>query len=399
MKFLLLLIFASVCYFSYPKHQREETKISMINQPLILAGLGGVGRSLVKLLGSSKQVLAKQGISLTVVAMCDSSGCIHNKGRVLDDATVTAAVQAKVDGKKLSSLSDSSSDTVLQVVQSFGEKAIVVDCSASDNLIPALLLALEKGGGCCFANKKPLTSKQEYFDQMFSPTNHARIGYESSVGAGTPMIAALQRLIAGGDEVMKVQGTFSGTLGYLMSGLQEGTPYSEVVKKAYDLGYTEPEPRDDLGGVDVGRKALILARTLGWKMEMKDVEIEPLYPDEFASLSVPDFLKSLHKLDESYKEKTEAASVSGTALRYVASVDNGKCKVGLKAVPLDSPIGRLSGTANMVEFYTKIYGDSPLVIQGAGAGGDVTAAGVLADIVQVANVIHSHDDRSHKSGL
>lgn len=365
----------------------------MLIQRLILAGLGGVGQSLVKLLKSSAPVLAKQGLQLEVVALCDSTGCIHDKGQPLDSQTITNAMQAKANKQKLTSLPGSSSASVLDVVGICGEGAIVVDCSASDSLMPALLLALDKDGGCCFANKKPLTSSQAHFDEMFSPTNHARVGYESSVGAGTPMVAALQRIIAGGDEVVRIQGTFSGTLGYLMSGLEGGTPYSEVVQKAYDLGYTEPEPRDDLGGVDVGRKALILARTLGWKMEMKDVDIEPLYPASFKDLDVKGFLAALSQLNDDYSQKTKAATSEGKCLRYIASVEGGHCKVGLKAVALDSPIGRLQGTANMIEIYTKIYGDSPLVVQGAGAGGDITAAGVLADIVRVANVINSHDQK------
>lgn len=368
----------------------------MITQALILAGLGNVGRSLIKLIDTSAPVLEQQGVKLSITALVDSSGSIHNKGQPLDEATIDSACVAKANKQKLSSLADGTTATLSEVVESFGEQAIVVDCSASDAIIPALLRVLDLGGGLAFANKKTLTSSQESFDKMFSAVNHARVGYESSVGAGTPMIAALQRVIAGGDTVTKVQGTFSGTLGYLMSGLEGGTPYSKVVQTAYDLGYTEPEPRDDLGGVDVGRKALILARTLGWKMEMKQVNIEPLYPENLASLSVPDFLAALNKLDAEYDEKTKAAGAEGKVLRYVASIVDGKCDVGLKALSKDSPIGRLQGTANMIEIYTKIYGDQPLVIQGAGAGGDITAIGVLADIVRIANVIQSHEDGSCK---
>merc|ERR1719382_1655901 len=147
-----------------------------------------------------------------------------------------------------------------------------------------------------------------------------RVRHESTVVAGVPVIAALGRVIASADPVRAISGSFSGTLGYVMSGLQEGGAFSEVVLKAKELGYTEPDPRDDLGGVDVARKALILARTLGMRLEMSDVNVEPLYPDSLAKLSVPDFLKALPTLDKSFGDKVAEASKQGKVLRYAASV-------------------------------------------------------------------------------
>jgi homoserine dehydrogenase len=291
--------------------------------------------------------------------------------------------------------------------------------------------ALNKGAGVALANKKPLTVSLDLWKQMTTPANRQRLKYESTVGAGTPMVASLNRFINSGDTINKIQGTFSGTLGYLMTGLQEGKPYSAVVQEAFDLGFTEPDPRDDLGGVDVGRKALIVARSLGWDLEMSDVKIEPLYPDSIASLPIPEFMKALPTLDAEYTAKGKAAAEDNKVLRYVATIEKGSCTVGLTALPMDSPIGRLVGSENMMEYYTSVYGEKPVVVQGAGAGeytriyayahayvpiilplmlilpcrtpashiylslmlhlmplgGDVTAAGVLADMVDLSGLL------------
>ena len=141
------------------------------------------------------------------------------------------------------------------------------------------------------------------------------------------MIASLTRIINSGDAIRKIEGTFSGTLGYVMTKLQEGLPYSEIVNEAARLGYTEPDPRDDLGGVDVARKALIMARTLGWELEMKDVKIEPLYPQTFAGLPVPEFLKKIAELDQQFAAKSTSADKEGKVLRYCATVENGVLEV------------------------------------------------------------------------
>jgi homoserine dehydrogenase len=185
------------------------------------------------------------------------------------------------------------------------------------------------------------------------------------------------------DKVRKIAGTFSGTLGFVMSGLEAGRPFSEVVLEAKAKGYTEPDSRDDLGGVDVARKALILARGLGWRLELSDVQVEPLYPPAMASLSVDEFLAQLPSLDADLKSRASAAKAKGEALRYAATIENGKLNVGLVSVSVTSPLGSLSGTDNLVEYYTTWYDPSPLVVRGAGAGAGATAAGVVSDMVEL----------------
>ena len=158
---------------------------------------------------------------------------------------------------------------------------------------------------------------------------------------------------------------------------------SPQVLEAKSKGYTEPDPRDDLGGVDVARKALILARGLGWRLELADVNVEPLYPSEMASLSVDDFMAKLPSLDDDFAKRATEAKARGEALRYAATVEDGRLTVGLVSVSTQSPLGSLSGTDNLVEYYTTWYDPSPLVVRGAGAGAGATAAGALADMVEL----------------
>ena len=176
-----------------------------------------------------------------------------------------------------------------------------------------------------------------------------RFRYEATVGAGVPVIATLaENIIASHDAVHRIEGCFSGTLGYLTTGLQAGEAFSTLVGEAKAKGYTEPDPRDDLGGMDVGRKALILARTLGWPLTMAQVQVESLFPPELAPGSVDDFLQAIAALDKDYSASVASARQQGRALRYVASLSGGLAQVGLQPVPLESPLGRLQGTDNLI---------------------------------------------------
>ena len=358
--------------------------------PVIVLGVGNVGAAVVtQLLAARRSHAQRHGIHFSFVALSDSSAAVDT--RELDDAAIAQLVAFKSNAR-FSHL-DSSAHTVLrdtspvELVQALWQpRTIVLDCSATHATTSALVYAIEHGGGAALANKKPVSGAQDAFDVLTAPGSLARVGLESTVGAGTPMVAALLRMLASGDDVRKIEGTFSGTLGFLVSGLQAGRAYSEVVQEAFKLGYTEPEPRDDLGGMDVARKALILARLLGWKLDMEDVSVEPLFPAEMKDLSVPEFLAALPGIDEEYRKRDEAAKAEGKVLRYTACVEDGKCVVSLKSLDADSPIGRLQGTLNMVEFHSAIY-DPPLVVQGIGAGAAVTAAGVIADAVNIAEVL------------
>ena len=347
--------------------------------PVALLGVGGVGRALVEaLVGARTHHKDVYGLRFDVKVVADSSGFITGD---LDDAQLKSAAAAKADGKKLPGATKGDVD---KAVASLGEGALVVDVTASGTTTPLLIEALKRGQKVVSANKKPFSSDQAAYDALVGhPVRHNNVRHESTVGAGLPAIAALNRLSMSDDKVKKIAGTFSGTLGFVMSGLEAGRPFSEVVLEAKSKGYTEPDPRDDLGGVDVARKALILARGLGWRLELSDVNVEPLYPPELASLTVDDFMARLPSLDADFAKRVTEAKARGEALRYAATVEDGRLNVGLVSVSTSSPLGSLSGTDNLVEYYTTWYDPSPLVVRGAGAGAGATAAGALADMVEL----------------
>lgn len=352
--------------------------------PLIQFGLGGVGRAVVeRVLAARDDFEWRYGLQLEYVALCDSQGAaIDHNG--FSYGALMHMLAAKTEGAGIADLDsgyrqDGLSD-IVDVAGTIG--AIVIDVTASDHTVEALQLALKRGYGAVLANKKPLTGPIEVFRSL---VDSDRLRYESTVGAGVPVIAALQQaLIAAHDPVHRIEGCLSGTLGYLTSGLQAEERFSLLVRTAKSLGYTEPDPRDDLGGMDVARKALILARTIGWPLELDQVAVEPLYPSELGEGSVDDFLAAIDSLDDGYAGQVAEARARGETLRYVATLEGGAARVGLASVPLESPLGRLQGTDNLIAFHSSIYADTPLVLQGRGAGVHGTAAGVLADIIALA---------------
>jgi aspartokinase/homoserine dehydrogenase 1 len=213
--------------------------------------------------------------------------------------------------------------------------------------------------------------------------------YETTVGAALPVIETLKNLVRTGDHVITIEGAFSGTLGFLCDRLVQGDPLSVAVRKAKDLGYTEPHPRDDLSGLDVARKAVILARELGLQVELGDVALEPFVPAENLKEDDPEkFLVSLAKLDASVAARVEASKGQGKQPRYLARITPGaegsKVTVGPIDVDATHPAASLRGSEAFVAFHTERYKQYPLVVRGAGAGGEVTAAGVLADILRLA---------------
>jgi homoserine dehydrogenase len=266
------------------------------------------------------------------------------------------------------------------VIRHADPRFIVVDMTASDETAPWLEQALARGGSIVAANKKPFAASQDQFDRLCVDRSY----FEATVGAGLPVISTLQTLLATGDRVLTIEGCFSGTLGLIFSQLSHGHSFSEAVAEAASLGFTEPDPRDDLSGVDVARKALILARLLGRRLELSDIHLEGLVPDELAALSLADFQTALPSLDQHYAQQLAAARESGQTLKYVAEVGQGTCTVGIRKVDVMSDLGNLHGPDNIVVIRTERYREQPLIIKGPGAGAEVTAAGVFGDILTAA---------------
>ncbi len=258
---------------------------------------------------------------------------------------------------------------------------ILVDTTASDETINWLKLALKRGGAVVLSNKKPLAGSQKTFNELHKLAE-GRLFYETTVGAGLPVIQTLKTLRATGDEITEIQACLSGTLGFIFWQLENGVAFSKAVAQAKELGFTEPDPRDDLSGADVARKVLILSRLLGRQMELSEVRLKKLYPRRLESLPTEKFLKQLSELDDFYAAQAQQARRAGQVLRFMATIKKNSCQVGLQAVNRDSDVGNLQGPDNIIVFTSQRYRPQPLVIKGPGAGIEVTAAGVFGDILR-----------------
>ena len=282
--------------------------------------------------------------------------------------------------------SKNSEKEIQEAIDNIPNPFVLVDTTASDQTVPYIIKALRRGGFAVLANKKPLAMSQVIFDKLHR-VGKQRLFYECVVGAGLPVICPLKDFIATGDSILEIQGCFSGTLGFIFSQHDQGINFSQAVKDAKEKGFTEPDPRDDLSGKDVARKALILARLMGKKIELQDIQLEGLYPQSMQELSVEEFLIQCNQLDNRYKKMVQNAKMKDQVIRFVAKVSKNTCSVGLMLVEKDSDIGNLQGPDNIIVIKTERYFDNPLVIKGPGAGIAVTAGGVFSDILSIARIV------------
>ena len=263
--------------------------------------------------------------------------------------------------------------------------SIFVDVTASEHISMETSKILSKGISVVAANKIANSINQEYYDEIRASAliRGAQFRYETNVGAGLPVIDTLKTLLKTGDEILKIEGVLSGTLSYLFSKYDGSIAFSSLVKTAMKAGYTEPDPRNDLNGLDVGRKILILIRETGKKIEIQDVSIDSLIHENIdPNISISDFLEELKKYDDELLKNYTKSLSSGKVLRYIAEWNGKDAKVGLKAVGKESQFYYQNGRENFISFTTRRYNKTPLVIKGHGAGAEVTAAGVLGDILK-----------------
>lgn len=265
--------------------------------------------------------------------------------------------------------------------------AVIVDATASDDIAGHYGEWLDRGIHVVTPNKRAGSGSLARLEALRDAGRRrsAHFLYETTVGAGLPIIQTLRDLIQTGDEVRSIEGIFSGTLAYLFNAFDGSTPFSEIVKQAKAKGYTEPDPRDDLSGMDVARKLVILGREIGLGLELDDVEVESLVPEELEGGSVEQFLEQVSAMDDSMAKLFTDAEQAGEVLRYVGAIDAaGHATVSLQRYPQTHPFGRIQMTDNIVEFRTRRYDENPLVVQGPGAGPDVTAGGIFADLLRLA---------------
>ena len=351
-----------------------------IEVPVLFLGLGNVGGALLRqVLETRETLLSRTGLRLVPIALADVSGAVLDPAG-LPDEVLRSALSAIAGGGLLRTVPG---------VRSLGDFSemiragtILADLTATPATEPTLRTALDAGCGVVLANKIPLARDWAESGTFF---NQRLLRYEVTVGAGIPVIGALLYLLGTGDTVISIEGCLSGTLGYLCAELETGTSYSTAIAQARQLGYTEPNPREDLSGRDVARKALILARTAGWELEMSSLTVEALYPESMSDLTAAEFVAATPSLNSAYETRVREAQRQGKVLRYVARITPEGGTVGLVTVPGAGPLSALRGPANYIALRTCRYDEVPLVLSGPGAGPEVTAAGVLGDIIGLAS--------------
>ncbi|HEY6951382.1 MAG TPA: bifunctional aspartate kinase/homoserine dehydrogenase I [Bacteroidota bacterium] len=348
---------------------------------LFIVGTGLIGGTLLKQIGQHRQFLLRnQYLDVRVQAIANSRLMVfddrdslsqHWRDRLASSRTAMN-LQEYIRRMKAMNLPNS----------------IFVDCTASNALVEQYLGILQSSISIVTPNKKANAGKRTLYESLHQAAlkHNVRFLYETNVGAGLPIINTMNDLVAGGDRILRIEGVLSGTLSYVFNSFRDGRRFSDIVKDAKVHGYTEPDPRDDLNGLDVGRKLLILAREAGYPLEFKNVRVKSLIPPTLLRApSVGEFLKRLQTVDSYYANKRDAAAREGKVLRYIASFANGKARVSLQAVGRDHPCFTLTGSDIMIALTTVNCRDHPIVIKGPGAGAENTATGVLADIIRISH--------------
>ncbi|MCK6604771.1 MAG: bifunctional aspartate kinase/homoserine dehydrogenase I [Ignavibacteriaceae bacterium] len=271
--------------------------------------------------------------------------------------------------------------------------SIFVDCTSSSEVMEKYLQVLSASISIVTPNKKANSSSYDYYLQLKKAARQYNVKflYETNVGAGLPVINTINDLVLSGDSILRIEGVLSGTLSYIFNKFSEGGRFSDILKESHKMGYTEPDPREDLRGIDAARKLLILVREGGYRLEPEDIQTENLIPPGISpDITSEEFLEILPRYDHIFDELREKARSSGGVLRYIASWEEGKASVKLRVVDKTHPFYCLSSNDNVISLKTVYYNERPMIVQGPGAGARVTSGGILADIVRIANYLQNN---------
>ncbi len=341
-------------------------------------GKGTVGGTLIDQINNSRKILAdKRNTRINVFAVADSKRVLLNEDGI-DSQWKEKLANAK-EGYEINDIINFAEDNNL-------ENLVCVDTTASKTFVENYLTFVEKGFDLVSANKIANTLSYDFYSELRKKLkeNRGRYLYETNVGAGLPLVGTISQLHHSGDKIKKIRGVFSGSLSYIFNNFSiSDKKFSDILLEAKDKGYTEPDPREDLSGNDVGRKLLILAREIDLKNEFSEVKINNLIPEELQNVSSEEFFANLDLLDKKF-DKIKAEKNDDEVLRYVGELnDKGELSVDLVKFSKSSSLGQIKGADSIFEIYTESYGDEPLVIQGAGAGAAVTARGVYGDLMKL----------------
>ncbi len=358
-----------------------ETSYKQLN--IYVAGVGNVGGKLINQIQKQAEYLKKSlRLQINIVGIANSKKQLIN----VDGLDLTNWKEQLAEAK-----AGGIADYVNAIVENNLRNSVFVDVTAHETVANVYAQLLEKAVSVVACNKIACSSPYANYAKLKSLARqyNAAFLFETNVGASLPIIGTLNDLVRSGDSIHKIEAVLSGTLNFVFNnyaGGKDGKSFAQVVKQAQEEGYTEPDPRLDLGGTDVMRKIMILAREAGQKIEMEDISNNAFLPASCFNGSVADFYVEMEKQEDHFKKLYEAAAAEGCKLKFVASFENGKAKVGLQHIQPSSDFYHLYGKDNLVLFYSMRYPELPLVIKGAGAGADVTASGVFADIIRAARV-------------
>ncbi len=348
---------------------------------LFLAGTGTIGKTLISQIHEQLDFLSNQAnIDVRLVGISNSKRMYFNEEGI--------SITDWKDELDLHSTRANIREFILKMKELNMRNSIFVDNTASADVSNCYADVLDANINLVTANKIANSGSLKQYKKLqeLAFRRNVYFLYETNVGAGLPIISTLKDLIHSGDKIIKIEAILSGTLNYLFSSMSPEKSFSSTVKEAKELGYTEPDPRLDLNGKDVGRKVLILSREIGLQLEPEDVQVENLMTSETENASSMDeFWAKLPQEDARYAEKIAKATAEGKRLRYVATIEDGKVTTGVKEFDSSHPFYGLSGSDNMIKFTTMRYRKNPLMVKGPGAGAEVTAAGVFADIIRIIN--------------
>lgn len=347
---------------------------------LFICGVGTVGGQLIEQIKCQYEELKHRSqLKLNVVGIASSHNAIFNReGIDLDNYRALLKESEPSNPQKLR-------DNILSM-NIFN--SVFVDCTASKDIAALYESLLAHNISVIAANKIAASGDYDYYQKLkhLALAKGVKFRYETNVGAGLPIIGTINDLRNSGDKILKIEAVLSGTLNFIFNEIAADVPFSETVKRAKQQGYSEPDPRIDLSGTDVVRKLVILSREAGYKVSQEDVEKKLFVPQNFFEGSVDDFWEHLPSLDNEFEQQRKQLEAEGKRWRFVATYDNGHTEVALRTVGQNSPFYNLEGSNNIVLLTTERYKQYPMLIQGYGAGADVTAAGVFANIMSIANI-------------
>ena len=347
---------------------------------IFICGIGTVGGKLIEQIRDQQEVLKKENrLNLNVVGIASSSKAIFSR-----DGIDLYNYKTMLDASE-----PSNSQKLLEGILKMNIfNSVFVDCTASQEIADLYEPLLKHNVSVIACNKIAASSDYENYIKLknIALTHGVKFRFETNVGAGLPIIGTINDLVHSGDRILKIEAVLSGTLNFIFNELSADVPFSETVRRAREQGYAEPDPRIDLSGMDVIRKLVILAREAGYQVEPKDVEKHLFVPDEYFEGDVETFWQRLPELDEDFEKRRQTLEKENKRWRFVACLDGGKTCVSLQAVDIHHPFYDLEGSNNIVMLTTERYKEYPMLIQGYGAGASVTAAGVFANIMSIANI-------------